>query len=106
MGSPCVVRGVTCPGLGRSGATPKGSVRSLLLMIRPDDEGQCQALLVLVLAFLVRVAGAANRVPAEEQDLGDPLIGVNLRGQRGCVADLDRDFAAPFRLQGRYIANN
>src|SRR5262249_8643297 len=67
------------------------------------DEGQGQAGLVLVLALLVGVAGAADRVGAEEEDLGDALAGVDLGRQGRGVADLDGPLAAPLRLQGRYI---
>src|SRR5262249_58055967 len=77
-------------GAGRAG---------LVVAVRADDEWQGQALLVLVLALLVRVAGAADRLGAEEQDLGDALVGVDLRRQRRRVADLDRDLAPPLRLQ-------
>src|SRR5262249_41184883 len=68
-----------------------------------DDERQGQALLVLVLALLVGVADAAHLGAAQEQDLGDPLPRINFSGQGGGVADLDRDLAAPLRLQGRYV---
>src|SRR5947209_20334943 len=68
-----------------------------------DDERQSQTLLVLVLALLVRVALLALLVGLEEQDLRNALVGINLRGQRRRVADLDGDLAAPFRLQRRDI---
>src|SRR5215207_9785731 len=69
------------------------------------DEGKGQALLVLVLAALVGVAGAAHGVGAQEEDLGDALVGVDLGRQRRRVADLDGHLAAPLRLQGRYVDN-
>src|SRR5262249_26014142 len=40
-----------------------------------DDERQGEALLVLVLAPLVAVAGLANRVGPQEEDLGDAFAG-------------------------------
>src|SRR5437016_5811891 len=70
---------------------------------RSHDERQRQPLLVLVLAPLVPVTHLAHRLPPEEQDLGNPLVGVNLGRQRRRVADLDRDLAAPLRLQGRNV---
>src|SRR5262249_6202073 len=70
-----------------------------------DDERQGEPLLVLILAALVAVAGVADGLAAEEEDLRDAFAGVNLRGQRRGIGDLNGHFAAPFRLQGRYIAN-
>src|SRR5262245_24360410 len=55
-----------------------------------DDEREGEALLVLVLALLVAVAGLAYRIGPQEEDLGDAFAGVNLGGQRCRVADLDR----------------
>src|SRR5262245_16773872 len=63
-----------------------------------DDERQSKPLLILILAFLVRVAFLANLVRFEEQNLRDPFVGIHLGRQRRGVADLDRDLAAPLRL--------
>src|SRR5262245_38604613 len=106
FGSGCVHGGAPrARGLAR-GAPADGKLgrnSSLLLVIRSDHEGEGQALLVLVLALLVGVAGATDRVGPEKQDLSDPFIRVNLGGQGRRVTDLDGDLAAPLRFQGRYI---
>src|SRR5262249_41113183 len=79
--------------------------KSSWLFLSPlaDHERQRQPLLILVFALLVGVAGLAHGLSAEEQNLGDAFVGVNLGGQRSRVADLDGNLAAPFRLQRRDI---
>src|SRR4051812_44187012 len=67
------------------------------------DLGERQAGLVLVLAALVGVADGAGLVALEEDELGDPLVGVNLGRQGGGVADLERDLAAPLGLDRRDV---
>src|SRR6516162_7830485 len=69
------------------------------------NEGQGQPLLVLVLAALVAVTRTADGLGLEEQNLGDPLAGIDLGRQRGCIGDLDCDLSAPLRLEGRNVHN-
>src|SRR5215813_12994373 len=76
---------------------------SVPLRLGSDDERQSEPLLVLVLAPLVAVAGLANRLAPQEEDLGDAFAGINLGRQRRRVTDLDRHLAPPLRLQGRYV---
>ena len=60
-------------------------------------------MLVLVLPLFVRVAGLADRFGANEKDLSDALIGIDLRGEGSSVADLNRDLSPPFRLERSHI---
>src|SRR5437899_9757241 len=75
-------------------------------MVRTDDKRQREALLILILSFLVRVAGPAGRRREQEQNLRDPFTRVDLGWQGGRIANLDRHSAAPFRLQRRHIDND
>src|SRR5215472_1632174 len=63
-----------------TGTFVRSTLRTILAKVSVPflHKGQCQAFLVLVLAFLVGIAGAADRFGAEEQDLGDALAGVHL----------------------------
>src|SRR5687767_19514 len=70
---------------------------------RAEDEGERETFLILILALFVAVACLTDGIAAQEQNLRDALVGVNLRGKRGCVADFDGDLAAPLRLQGSYV---
>src|SRR5208282_6527959 len=54
----------------------------LMMVVRANDEGQGQAFLVLVLAFLVGVAGATSGVGTQKQDLCYPFAGIDLGRQR------------------------
>src|SRR6185503_368425 len=65
--------------------------------------GEREDLLGLVLPLLVRVRDLAHLVALEEEDLGDALVGVDLRGQRRGVGDLEGDDALPLRLEGRDV---
>src|SRR5581483_6438390 len=76
---------------------------SRLRRLGAEDEGEREALLVLVLALLVGVADLADVLGLEEEDLGDALAGVDLGRQRSGVADLDRDATPPLRLQWCYV---
>src|SRR3990170_7422588 len=64
---------------------PRNRGRRLSLDRRKDDP-----LLALVLPLPVRVGRLAGLVGLEEEDLGDPLGGVDLGRQRRGVADLER----------------
>src|SRR5687767_8536870 len=55
--------------------------------------------LPLILALLVGVRDLARLVALEEQDLGDPFVGVHLGRQRRGVRDLERDEALPLGLE-------
>src|SRR5438034_2379339 len=52
----------------------------------------------LVLALLVAVRRGAGLVALEEEDLRDPLVRVDLRGNGRRVGDLERRGALPLRL--------
>src|SRR5262245_40149743 len=60
---------------------------------------QREALLRLVLPLLVGVGDLARLVALEEQELRDALAGVDARGQRRRVRDLERDDALPLGLE-------
>ena len=49
--------------------------------------------------FLVPVPGLADFVRLKEEDLAQPFVGVNSRGQRRGVGDFQRDEAFPLRVQ-------
>src|SRR5437764_7039027 len=66
-------------------------------------ERKGETLLVLVLTAFVAVADPTDGVGAQENDLRDALVGVDLGRQRRRVADLDGHAAAPFRLQRRHV---
>src|SRR5262249_26254827 len=100
LGASVPMRSATTSGDGR----PVLSVgRTGPWVVGADHEGQRQTFLVLVLSFLVRIAGVAHRLAAVEEDLRYPLAGVDLGGQRRRVADLDGNAAAPLRFQRRHI---
>ena len=86
-----VPRSQTSGGRGESGLT-RVALASIHL-------GQDQARLVLVLAGFVGVADLAGLLRLEENHLGDAFVGINLRGQRRRVADLNGHPAAPLGLQ-------
>jgi hypothetical protein len=67
-------------------------------MVRAAYKRQGQAFLVLVFASFVRVTGPANGIRAKEENLGNPLPGVDFGRQRRGITDLDGDPASPFRL--------
>src|SRR5262249_22520479 len=73
--------------------------QGLRTVIGADHERQRQAFLVLILALLVRVTGAADRLGAEEENLSDAFVGVDLGRQWCRIADLDRNLAPPLRFQ-------
>src|SRR5262245_37522795 len=77
--------------------TPTGS------LARSGAERERQAGLILVLPLLGRVARLAHRLALVEEDLRDPLAGINLCRKRRRVGNLDRDAPAPLRLQGRDV---
>jgi hypothetical protein len=57
-------------------------------------------LLVLVFSLAVCVANLADFVGLEEENLAQAFIGVDARGQRRCVGDLEGDEAFPFGFEG------
>ncbi len=84
-----------CPRIGTRSPVPiRGP--SFIRLIHPR---QCQARLVLILALLVRVADRARPLAFQEDQLRDALVRVDLGGQRGRVADFERDLAAPIRVR-------
>src|SRR5207248_2711144 len=60
---------------------------------------QHNALLRLVFAFAVGVAGFALLVRLEEDDLAKPLVGVDLGRQRRGIGNLKRHKTFPLRLK-------
>src|SRR5581483_1835265 len=68
-----------------------------------SDLRQRDALLALVLAAAILVRGFANLVGLEEDHLRDAFVGIDLRGQRRGVGELERDVAFPLGLEGRYV---
>src|SRR5437667_12513521 len=64
--------------------------------------------LSLILAFLVFIADLAfvSLVGREEQHLGNPLVGVDPRGQGRRVRDLERDEALPLGLERRHVSDD
>jgi len=63
-------------------------------------------LLVLILPFAIRVRNLANLIPIEEEHLGDPLVGIDLGGQRCRIGNFESHKTFPFRLKGCHIDNN
>ena len=57
----------------------------------------------LILPLLVLVADFAIFVALKEQHLAQSFVGINLRGQRCGVADLERHKAFPLGLKRRHI---
>src|SRR5205823_5820461 len=82
---------------------PRWHCSPVAFWTRPHHKRQRQPLLVLVLPLLISITGLAHFVTAQEQNLSNAFVGVDLRGQWGRVADLERDLAAPFRLQRRHV---
>src|SRR4029077_2486969 len=57
----------------------------------------------LVLAATILVRGRAHLIRLEEQHLRHALVGVDLRGERSGVGELERDMPFPFGFQRRYV---
>src|SRR5712692_7288149 len=70
------------------------------------DRREDDPLLTLVLPLPVRVRRLARLVGLEEEYLGNALVGVDLRGQRRRIADLQRHVAFPLGLEGRDIGDD
>ena len=72
---------------------------------RPGTSGlrQRDALLALVLAAAILVRGRAHFVGLEEQHLRHALVGVDLRGQRRGVGELQRHVPFPLGLERRDV---
>src|ERR1700682_4284180 len=68
-----------------------------------SDLGQRDALLALIFAATVLVRGLADFVGLEEDHLRDAFVGVDLRGQRGGVGELQRDKTFPLGLERRDV---
>jgi hypothetical protein len=64
---------------------------------------QHDAFLPLIFSVLVLVADLADLVGLEEQDLAEAFVGVDARGQRRGVGDLEGDEAFPLRLKRRDV---
>src|SRR5258708_33876376 len=64
---------------------------------------QHDPLLCLVLAFAVGVAGLADFVAFEEQNLAQAFVGVDAGGERRCVRDFQGDKAFPLGLKRRDV---
>lgn len=58
-----------------------------------------QAVLVLVLPGFIRVACCTDFIRLQEDELCDPLVRVDLCGERGGVRDFKGDLAAPFGFE-------
>src|SRR5881628_84511 len=69
---------------------------------------QCDSGLSLIFAFLVLIADLAfvSLVGREEQHLGNPLVGVDLRGEGRRVRDLERNEALPLGLERRHVGDD
>src|SRR5215468_5850523 len=67
------------------------------------DRREDDPLLALVLPLPVRIGRLAGFIRFEEEDLRDPLVRVDLGGQRRRVADLERHVALPLGLEGRDV---
>src|SRR5216684_8153158 len=67
---------------------------------------QHDPLLRLVLSLAILIAGLADFVRLEEEDLAQPFIGVDLRRQWSGVRDLERDKPFPLRLEWRDVHND
>src|SRR5262245_12615799 len=63
-------------------------------------------MLALILALLVAVAHLGRFVAREEHDLGDALVGVDLRGQWRGVGNLERHVPFPLGLEWRDIRDD
>src|ERR1700739_1281566 len=64
---------------------------------------QNDSLLGLVLAFAVGVAGFANLVGLEEDDLAQALVGINSCRERRGVRDFQRNEAFPLGLERGHV---
>src|SRR5436305_9344607 len=60
--------------------------------------GQRQPTLILIFPALIRITLRTSPLALEENQLGNPLIGINLGRQGGGVGNFQRDLAPPFRL--------
>jgi len=67
------------------------------------NEREREPRLILVLALLVRITGPAHGLGLQEQDLGDPFPGVDLRGEGRRVRNLDGHAAPPLGFQRRHV---
>src|SRR5216683_313742 len=64
---------------------------------------QGDAVLAHVFPLAVGIGGLARLLAAEEEELADPLAGIDLGRQGRRVRDLDGDVAFPFRLERRHV---
>ena len=67
---------------------------------------QSNALLTLILAFLVLVRHLRGLRPLEEQHLSDAFVRIDLRRQRRRVRDLESDEPFPLRLERRHVCDD
>src|SRR6266542_1406582 len=85
----------------RSPPGPEAGAGAGALDRREDDP-----LLALVLPLPIRIGRLAGLIGLEKEDLGDPLVGVDLGRQRRGVADLERHEAFPLGLERRDIRDD
>src|SRR5689334_19664327 len=77
-----------------------GAAKSSPFIDTGSELRQRERLLRLVLPLLVGIRGLAHLVALEEEHLGDPLVGVDLGGERRRVRDLERHNPLPLGLEG------
>src|ERR1035437_9948697 len=74
------------------------AISLILLYSRQPD-----TCLILVFSLLFLIGDAAHVICSHEEDLSDPLVGVDLDGEWRRVTDLDGDEAFPFGLKRCHI---
>src|SRR2546427_2709286 len=75
-------------------ATQAGKLSQVELNLWQDD-----ALLRLIFSLLVFVRGLASLIRLEEDDLAKAFVGIDPRGQRGGIGNLEGDEALPLGLE-------
>src|SRR5450756_1551633 len=74
-----------------------------LMLLYPRQPDTC---LVLVLSLLVLIGDAAHVICSHEEDLSNPLVSIDLDGERRRVTDLDGHETFPFGLKRCHVNNN
>src|SRR4029077_19903065 len=97
-----------CTASRRSSRSRSSHSRWLTLITRELEPRQRNSGLRLILAFLVLIADLAlvSLIGREEQHLGNPLVGVDPRGERRRVRDLERDKPLPLGLERRDVRDD
>src|SRR5213594_1818744 len=80
-----------------------GSRVSGLTAAQCSDFWQRDALLALILSAAILVRRLADLVGLEEDHLRDPLVGIDLRGERRRIRELERHGAFPLGLERRDV---